>query len=68
MEQLESEFYATVKFQILVMVVFINFDTSFHLLRYKWMTYGEAGTARTAIGSGLVNHGIPKVNNRMPRD
>ncbi|GLJ14196.1 hypothetical protein SUGI_0227800 [Cryptomeria japonica] len=27
---------------------------------YKWMTYGEAGTARTAIGSGLVYHGIPK--------
>ncbi|XP_054806364.1 long chain acyl-CoA synthetase 6, peroxisomal-like [Prosopis cineraria] len=27
---------------------------------YKWMTYGEAGTARSAIGSGLVNHGIPK--------
>ncbi|CAN6444851.1 unnamed protein product [Victoria cruziana] len=27
---------------------------------YKWMTYGEAGTARTAIGSGLIYHGIPK--------
>ncbi|KAK4855141.1 hypothetical protein QYF36_004404 [Acer negundo] len=27
---------------------------------YKWMTYGEAGTARTAIGSGLLYHGIPK--------
>ncbi|XP_058769655.1 long chain acyl-CoA synthetase 6, peroxisomal [Vicia villosa] len=27
---------------------------------YKWMTYGEAGTARSAIGSGLINHGIPK--------
>nr|ATE88092.1 long-chain acyl coenzyme A synthetase 6 [Vernicia fordii] len=27
---------------------------------YKWMTYGEAGTARTAIGSGLMYHGIPK--------
>uniref|UniRef100_A0A9I9CPF4 AMP-dependent synthetase/ligase domain-containing protein n=1 Tax=Cucumis melo TaxID=3656 RepID=A0A9I9CPF4_CUCME len=27
---------------------------------YKWMTYGEASTARTALGSGLVNHGIPK--------
>ncbi|XP_022973650.1 long chain acyl-CoA synthetase 6, peroxisomal-like [Cucurbita maxima] len=26
---------------------------------YKWMTYGEAGTARTALGSGLVNHGMP---------
>ncbi|XP_052189752.1 long chain acyl-CoA synthetase 6, peroxisomal isoform X2 [Diospyros lotus] len=24
------------------------------------MTYGEAGTARSAIGSGLVYHGIPK--------
>lgn len=27
---------------------------------YKWMTYGEAGTARAAIGSGLVLHGISK--------
>ncbi|PIA44855.1 hypothetical protein AQUCO_01700438v1 [Aquilegia coerulea] len=27
---------------------------------YKWMTYGEAGTARTSVGSGLLYHGIPK--------
>ncbi|XP_059632528.1 long chain acyl-CoA synthetase 6, peroxisomal [Cornus florida] len=27
---------------------------------YKWMTYGEAGTARSEVGSGLVFHGIPK--------
>lgn len=27
---------------------------------YKWMTFGEADTARTAIGSGLIYHGIPK--------
>ncbi|MBA0641094.1 hypothetical protein Goklo_025684 [Gossypium klotzschianum] len=27
---------------------------------YKWMTYGEAGTDRAAIGSGLLFHGIPK--------
>eukprot|EP00250_Pteridium_aquilinum_P015835 c22787_g1_i1 orf=379-2475(+) len=27
---------------------------------YKWMTYGEAGTARAAIGSGLLQHGIVK--------
>ncbi|KAG6726716.1 hypothetical protein I3842_02G094400 [Carya illinoinensis] len=27
---------------------------------YKWMTYGEAGTARSAIGSGLIYHGISK--------
>ncbi|WCJ23723.1 long-chain acyl-CoA synthetase 6 [Euphorbia peplus] len=27
---------------------------------YKWMTYGEAGTARTSIGSGLRYHGIQK--------
>eukprot|EP00262_Sarcandra_glabra_P017290 TRINITY_DN5870_c0_g2_i1.p1 TRINITY_DN5870_c0_g2~~TRINITY_DN5870_c0_g2_i1.p1 ORF type:complete len:695 (+),score=106.55 TRINITY_DN5870_c0_g2_i1:257-2341(+) len=27
---------------------------------YKWMTYGEAGTARSAIGSGLIYHGITK--------
>lgn len=27
---------------------------------YKWMTYGEADSARSAIGSGLVFHGITK--------
>jgi len=27
---------------------------------YKWMTYGEAGTTRSAIGSGLIYRGIPK--------
>ncbi|XP_038980591.1 long chain acyl-CoA synthetase 6, peroxisomal-like [Phoenix dactylifera] len=27
---------------------------------YKWMTYGEASTSRSAIGSGLIYHGIPK--------
>ncbi|CAJ1977237.1 unnamed protein product [Sphenostylis stenocarpa] len=27
---------------------------------YKWMTYGEAGTARSAIGSGLIYYGLPK--------
>ncbi|OIW06655.1 hypothetical protein TanjilG_04049 [Lupinus angustifolius] len=27
---------------------------------YKWMTFGEAGTARSAIGSGLIYHGFPK--------
>ncbi|KAF6162775.1 hypothetical protein GIB67_029044 [Kingdonia uniflora] len=27
---------------------------------YKWMTYGEAATARTEVGSGLVYYGIPK--------
>ncbi|XP_017256122.1 long chain acyl-CoA synthetase 6, peroxisomal [Daucus carota subsp. sativus] len=27
---------------------------------YRWMTYGEAATARSSIGSGLLNHGIPK--------
>ncbi len=26
------------------------------------MTFGEAGTARTAIGSGLIHHGMQKVN------
>ncbi|TVU50843.1 hypothetical protein EJB05_02234 [Eragrostis curvula] len=25
---------------------------------YKWMTYGEVSTSRTAIGSGLIYHGI----------
>ncbi|XAR54657.1 Long-chain-fatty-acid--CoA ligase [Bertholletia excelsa] len=28
--------------------------------KYKWMTYREASTARSAIGSGLVYHGVPK--------
>ncbi|XP_020573514.1 long chain acyl-CoA synthetase 6, peroxisomal-like isoform X2 [Phalaenopsis equestris] len=27
---------------------------------YKWMTYGEAGASRSAIGSGLIYHGVPK--------
>ncbi|XP_010025189.2 long chain acyl-CoA synthetase 7, peroxisomal isoform X1 [Eucalyptus grandis] len=27
---------------------------------YKWMTYGEAGSAREAIGSGLRYHGLPQ--------
>ncbi|KAJ7515816.1 hypothetical protein O6H91_22G028900 [Diphasiastrum complanatum] len=27
---------------------------------YRWMTYAEAGAERSAIGSGLVLHGIPK--------
>ncbi|XP_047180768.1 long chain acyl-CoA synthetase 6, peroxisomal-like [Vigna umbellata] len=27
---------------------------------YKWMTYGEAGTARSAIGSGLIYYGVAK--------
>lgn len=30
------------------------------LYRYKWMTYKEADTARSAIGSALVCHQIPK--------
>lgn len=30
--------------------------------RYQWMTYGEAGAARSALGSGLVKHGIPKAS------
>lgn len=28
--------------------------------QYEWITYEEAGTTRTAIGSGLVCNGIPK--------
>ncbi|KAG5541425.1 hypothetical protein RHGRI_021298 [Rhododendron griersonianum] len=27
---------------------------------YKWMTYGEAGSARSAVGSGLWRHGLSK--------
>ncbi|KAG0482374.1 hypothetical protein HPP92_010458 [Vanilla planifolia] len=28
---------------------------------YKWMTYGETCTSRSAIGSGLIYHDIPKL-------
>ncbi|KAG0479793.1 hypothetical protein HPP92_010651 [Vanilla planifolia] len=27
---------------------------------YKWMTYGETCTSRSAMGSGLIYHDIPK--------
>lgn len=30
---------------------------------YKWMTYGEVGASRAAIGSALLKHGIPKKSN-----
>ncbi|GER44710.1 long-chain-fatty-acid CoA ligase [Striga asiatica] len=29
---------------------------------YKWMTYGEAGASRSAIGSGLINYQLPKAS------
>jgi len=29
---------------------------------YTWMTYGEASTSRTAVGSGLIYHGVLKVS------
>jgi hypothetical protein len=32
------------------------------ICRYKWMTYAEVGAARTAVGSGLVQNGIPKAS------
>ncbi|XP_057747624.1 uncharacterized protein LOC130966816 [Arachis stenosperma] len=32
---------------------------------YKWMTFGEAGTARSAIGSGLIYYGIPKGSSNL---
>ena len=28
------------------------------------MTYGEAGTTQSALGSGIMYHGIPKVKTR----
>ncbi|KAM7266075.1 hypothetical protein ACFE04_019459 [Oxalis oulophora] len=28
---------------------------------HKWKTFGEAGTARTELGSGLINNGIPEI-------
>ena len=57
MEQLES------KFPIVKMMVvkFHSLTFIFYSSSYKWMTYGEAGRARAAIGSGLIYHGIPKV-------
>lgn len=30
--------------------------------RYKWMTFGEAATAREAIGSGLRYYGLEQVS------
>ncbi|KAL8222838.1 hypothetical protein R6Q57_020237 [Mikania cordata] len=30
---------------------------------YKWMTYGETATARSAIGSGLQYHGLSEYDN-----
>ncbi|XLR47439.1 hypothetical protein S83_032099, partial [Arachis hypogaea] len=35
-------------------------STLIPLSMYKWMTFGEVGTARSAIGSGLIYYGIPK--------
>ncbi|KAL0457235.1 UNVERIFIED_CONTAM: Long chain acyl-CoA synthetase 6, peroxisomal [Sesamum latifolium] len=29
---------------------------------YKWITYGEAGASRAAIGSGLIRYGIQKAS------
>ncbi|KAE9455791.1 hypothetical protein C3L33_12301, partial [Rhododendron williamsianum] len=43
----------------------VSFEACWQFLnvfRYKWMTYGEAGTARSEIGSGLVCRGIPKAS------
>ena len=33
-------------------------DTKGQAGQYEWMTYGEAGEARTAIGSGLLHFGL----------
>ena len=60
MEQLESKFpFDKMKVTVCCQGSFIYFH--FLSSRYKWMTYGEAGSARAAIGSGLIYHGIPKV-------
>ncbi|BBH06566.1 long-chain acyl-CoA synthetase 7 [Prunus dulcis] len=42
---------------VLCSLIVRNFN-SFSM--YKWMTYGEAATAREAIGSGLRFHGLEK--------
>lgn len=58
MEQLESKLCSNLSLQFAPEVPL--FFLCIMSLRYKWMTYGEAGTARSAIGSGLIYHGIPK--------
>ncbi|GJM88026.1 hypothetical protein PR202_ga04043 [Eleusine coracana subsp. coracana] len=35
---------------------------------YKWMTYGQASMSRTAIGSGLMYHGILEDNLKLMDD
>ena len=61
MEQLESKFpFDKMKVTVCCQGSFIYFH--FLSSRYKWMTYGEAGSARAAIGSGLIYHGIPNVS------
>lgn len=59
-ELLESEFSITNGYHIIFLKLFPLFKNVF--CRYKWMTYGEASTARSAIGSALVNNGIPKAS------
>ena len=69
MAQLESKLASNLSFKLASNLSFqFTFDAPYQflllsiLLRYKWMTYGEAGTARSAIGSGLAHRGIPKAS------
>ena len=68
MVQLESKgfIFLVLSFPSLLFwpLLFISFCIC-NLLRYKWMTYGEAGTSRSAVGSGLIYHGISKVSHRV---
>lgn len=60
MELLESMFSSS----LILRLKYRCFITSTYGYRYKWTTYGEIAIARSAIGSGLVAHGITKVCNR----
>lgn len=61
MVQLESKLVMLPKLYFHFYEPFSSFIVN-KLFRYKWMTYGEAGTTRSAIGSGLVYRGIPKAS------
>ncbi|XP_039015666.1 long chain acyl-CoA synthetase 6, peroxisomal-like [Hibiscus syriacus] len=60
-EPLESKFpIDKIKVTVCCQSSFICFRFYVLSSRYKWMTYKEAATARTAIGCGLIHHGILK--------
>lgn len=71
MEQLESEFVIGRSCFVLSWLFKTENDFNmmlyykFYSFRYKWMTYGEASTARQAIGSGLRYYGLMKVSHSL---